>query len=409
MVGELWMLLEPEPGSRHSKTVVAVKCDTCDSKFRRRFDGVVSSREKCGSDLCRRCSGQRRGNLRKGMARPPEIAAKARATRLANSKKVTIACKKCGVDFVVPYGHRDRLYCSRSCQSKAIIRSDIRSRSNCVICEKEFLHYGERIVCSRKCLADYMSVTRIGANNPMFRSERESRQCLACGDKFEWNRGGMRKGTTRVFCSLACSHRVDLRGRGLSGHKPEYPREFRKIREEIKRRDNRHCQLCGEPECEEGHHIHHIDYDKQNCDPDNLIELCQRCHNGTHHGRAFWQIIFSCLLSGSKIVRKPWGCEVHIANNNDYCLKYLVFFKGCQFSHHFHELKRELWHCVYGDLECVMEKDNQKYYEHFKCGDKIQIEPGVIHQLQARRNSILVEVSTRDYAEDSIRLLEGIN
>ena len=64
-----------------------------------------------------------------------------------------------------------------------------------------------------------------------------------------------------------------------------------------------------------------------------------------------------------------------------------------------------MWHCVYGSFECVMDGN----YFIFKQGDKIEIEPNAKHQLQAIKNSILVEVSTRSYTEDSIREIEGVN
>jgi quercetin dioxygenase-like cupin family protein len=56
-----------------------------------------------------------------------------------------------------------------------------------------------------------------------------------------------------------------------------------------------------------------------------------------------------------------------------------------------------------------LETDNVKEHFILKQGNKIEIKPGVIHQLQAIKNSILIEVSTRDYAEDSIRLINGLN
>jgi 5-methylcytosine-specific restriction endonuclease McrA len=35
--------------------------------------------------------------------------------------------------------------------------------------------------------------------------------------------------------------------------------------------------------------IHHIDGNKQNCNPDNLITLCKSCHSRTNHGSTYWQ------------------------------------------------------------------------------------------------------------------------
>ena len=35
-------------------------------------------------------------------------------------------------------------------------------------------------------------------------------------------------------------------------------------------------------------HIHHIDYDKLNCKPENLITLCHSCHAKSNYNRDYW-------------------------------------------------------------------------------------------------------------------------
>lgn len=66
-----------------------------------------------------------------------------------------------------------------------------------------------------------------------------------------------------------------------------YGSEFNKsLKKIIKRRDD---YLCQNPECyirENGktHHCHHIDFDKKNCNPINLITLCNPCHQKTIKG-----------------------------------------------------------------------------------------------------------------------------
>ena len=57
-------------------------------------------------------------------------------------------------------------------------------------------------------------------------------------------------------------------------------------------------------------------------------------------------------------------------------------------------------------------KIGQKWYftgEPCKHGhvDKIEIKPNMEHQLMALSNSIIVEVSTTDFPEDSIRIEKG--
>lgn len=59
------------------------------------------------------------------------------------------------------------------------------------------------------------------------------------------------------------------------------------------------CQVCGvsQRECEQKLSIHHIDYDKKNCLPENLISLCADCHMKTNGNRGFWGIILSNIIN----------------------------------------------------------------------------------------------------------------
>jgi hypothetical protein len=59
------------------------------------------------------------------------------------------------------------------------------------------------------------------------------------------------------------------------------------LRRSIRERDNYICLVCGkEPSID----VHHIDYDKKNCNPDNLITLCRSCHMKTNKKikRNYW-------------------------------------------------------------------------------------------------------------------------
>jgi mannose-6-phosphate isomerase-like protein (cupin superfamily) len=325
------------------------------------------------------------------------------------NRKLTLICKKCQKEFNVPTWEKDRQYCSKKCQLEAIEKGDSRTTSNCLVCGKEFKHYGERIVCSRKCLSTYMSQQRLNENNPAWIDDKENRICEGCGEKFEYTRRNLHKGQERVFCSLDCSrnngNNKEFTTNINGGHKYSFGFN-KKLKNKIKKRDNNCCQLCG---ATEDLHVHHIDYNKKNKDENNLITLCRRCHNITNYNREFWSMVFIGLSSNSKIVKKGWGLEIHLVNNDKYCLKYLVFFKGKKFSWHKHILKQELWFCMWGSFECVLNTEDNEFFDYFKfkAGDKIEIKPNMEHQLMALSNSIIVEVSTTDFPEDSIRIEKG--
>ena len=58
----------------------------------------------------------------------------------------------------------------------------------------------------------------------------------------------------------------------------EYPKEFRRVAPLVLERDNWSCMAGECPEYGEGLHVHHINHDKNNNGPNNLISLCPRCH-----------------------------------------------------------------------------------------------------------------------------------
>jgi len=68
-----------------------------------------------------------------------------------------------------------------------------------------------------------------------------------------------------------------------------YSEEFNPVlKRKIRERDNYTCALCKE----RGTHVHHIDYDKHNCEESNLITLCDICHGKTNASRDYWSKLF---------------------------------------------------------------------------------------------------------------------
>ena len=65
------------------------------------------------------------------------------------------------------------------------------------------------------------------------------------------------------------------------------------LKRSIRERDFYTCQICKEPQGDIALAVHHIDYDKKNCNPINLIALCCSCHTKTNHNRDYWKKYFS--------------------------------------------------------------------------------------------------------------------
>lgn len=77
--------------------------------------------------------------------------------------------------------------------------------------------------------------------------------------------------------------------------KERYPVGWSRFyKDTIRDRDGNACQMCGvKEEGGVGHNVHHIDYDKSNLSPDNLISLCKTCHGITNFNRDQWTIGFT--------------------------------------------------------------------------------------------------------------------
>lgn len=77
--------------------------------------------------------------------------------------------------------------------------------------------------------------------------------------------------------------------RGGISNEP-YPFEFSEdLKEYVRERDGYTCQLCGRTTKENGMQlcVHHIDFDKSNCDLKNLLSLCIGCNVGVNYDREY--------------------------------------------------------------------------------------------------------------------------
>lgn len=79
-----------------------------------------------------------------------------------------------------------------------------------------------------------------------------------------------------------------------------YPYDFRKVREKVLERDNYTCQECGCTQNQCGYKlcVHHIDYNKDNNQSNNLITLCFSCNSQANFDREYWTIYFLEKLEG---------------------------------------------------------------------------------------------------------------
>jgi mannose-6-phosphate isomerase-like protein (cupin superfamily) len=113
-------------------------------------------------------------------------------------------------------------------------------------------------------------------------------------------------------------------------------------------------------------------------------------------------------INTPKRVEKKWGYELWVHNDNEYCGKLLVFTKDRnRFSMHYHLIKKESWYVQEGRFQFNwIDVENGKLEgTTLERGQSVLIERGLPHQLIALEdNSIIFEVSTEHFDEDSYRI-----
>jgi hypothetical protein len=170
-------------------------------------------------------------------------------------------CKYCKTEF---QGRRSSVYCSRACRNKdnPIKYTKERKKKHSVACK---------------------GINK-GKNNPMYGKSGELSPTF---------------GTKRT---LECRKRLSelKKGKYLAENNPNwqggisnnpYPLDWNNVlKDSIRLRDNFICQECGihQDELDRKLDIHHIDYDKNNLNPKNLISLCRKCHIKTNFNREEW-------------------------------------------------------------------------------------------------------------------------
>lgn len=209
-----------------------------------------------------------------------------------------VQCKICGDDFKARPSTikiRKNVFCSRTCWIK---HKTTKLEKECVICKNKFfvsksrnaIGYGN--YCSAKCYGVWQSHNRLAENNSCWRGGKVKSVCCICKKDLIYFPSLKKK-----FCSYKCAGKWksenlirEKNHRWLNGKSFEkYSMDWTiTLKQSIRERDSYTCQICKKPQGVRRHSVHHIDYDKKNCNPNNLTTLCVRCHTGTNHNRKHW-------------------------------------------------------------------------------------------------------------------------
>jgi len=146
-----------------------------------------------------------------------------------------------------------------------------------------------------------------GKLNPSWKGGEEVRKrfCIDCNK--ELNRMAYQEGNKRCkHCARIAQYKnPENHPNWLGGlSRLPYTVEFNaSLKESIRDRDGHKCQNCGKTEEQEikdynkALAIHHIDYNKENCQNTNLISLCCECNTKANKNRDYWFAFFTEIIN----------------------------------------------------------------------------------------------------------------
>lgn len=183
------------------------------------------------------------------------------------------SCKQCG-DPYLAYKYRQVNYCCKSCSKIGKLRPDYVKRkisktrkSKGVAKGKNNPMYGKKRIFSEETknkISMKLSKLRTGVNNTMYGK---------CGPLSPTWKGG-------ISCEPYC-----------------FEWSSKEFKEFIKERDGNRCL---NPDCFGNIHklcVHHIDYDKKNCGPENLATLCTSCNSRANKDREWHESWYKAIIN----------------------------------------------------------------------------------------------------------------
>lgn len=241
---------------------------------------------------------------------------------------VKMKCEYCNSSILVhvfrlnKYSH---FYCNRECRGLAQRNGKVVYCDYCgdiIILRPSEMIY-EKNFCNGKCYGSWRSENLCGPNNSRWTGKVKV-NCAWCGTSM---RVYPCFSEQHNFCDDRCeSFWRSERYSGIDNPNWQGGLSFtpygigftKTLRSIIKERDNYTCQYCGKIDVELA--VHHIDYDKEHNQEDNLISLCSGfCHSLTNFNREYWTRLFqrkiregaTTIPSGSTVQANGTGSARH--------------------------------------------------------------------------------------------------
>ncbi len=96
---------------------------------------------------------------------------------------------------------------------------------------------------------------------------------------------------------------------------------------------------------------------------------------------------------------KVWGNECWMVNHEEYCAKTLFLKRNHRCSTHYHKKKHETFIIIEG--KCLMEVEDEAFI--MEKGDIVEVDRGMLHRFTGIEDTIILEVSTQHFEDDSFR------
>ena len=180
-----------------------------------------------------------------------------------------IKCLTCKKIFEIYPSDKNRKYCNRQCyikDDKRIIPMKEKIRSDLILKNKDKEFSEKRINSVKKFFSSPINIEQRNSKT------RETIK-LHGGSKKVWGK-----------------YKGELNGNWKGGtSKSPYSFEFNaELKYAIRLREEFKCQICKMKEKDIPFPVHHIDYNKDNNNPENLVCLCLSCHSKTNSKRSYW-------------------------------------------------------------------------------------------------------------------------
>jgi len=91
------------------------------------------------------------------------------------------------------------------------------------------------------------------------------------------------------------------------------------------------------------------------------------------------------------------GCVIVTIINREYCKKLIILFPGQKHPEQFHKLKEETFMLLHGEISLILDGVEQKH----KQGDIITVNRGTKHAFSSETGSVIEEISSTHYSDDS--------